>query len=66
VLGLRGGLHHPDRREATFTAAQLRGELITTTVGSVGGVLGRVEVLRVGEQRLDLRGELTLVPHHPA
>ncbi len=61
----KSGLRRPDRCEATFTAGQLRGELITTPVASVGGVLGRVEAFRVREQRLDLRGELTFGPHHP-
>ena len=49
VLSLQGGLRLSDRGQAPLAAGQLRRELITTAVGSVGGVLGSVQAFGVGQ-----------------
>src|ERR1035437_7930459 len=51
--------------QPALPTGQLDRELAAAAVRPVRGVLGRIQTLRLGQQRLDLPGQLGLGPHHP-
>jgi len=65
VLGLQGRFRLTDRGQPALPAGQLGRQLITATVRPIRGILNRIQPLSVGEQRLNLGGQLGLGSHHP-
>jgi hypothetical protein len=65
VLGLQGSLTRADRGQPALPPGQLNRQLAAATVRPIRGILNRVQPLRLGQQRLDLGGQLGLGSHHP-